>query len=88
MIAPNVAILNDSHTFSDIDTPMVLQKKILGSNPIIEDNVWLGRNVIIMHGVRIGKVSIVGAGAIVTKVVEPYSIVGGVPAKLIKKRTA
>jgi maltose O-acetyltransferase len=48
--------------------------------------VWIGRNAIIMPGVRIGKGSIVGAGAVVTRDVEPYSIVGGVPAKLIRKR--
>ncbi len=65
---------------------MILQGEKKGINPIIEDDVWIGRNAIIMPGVRIGKGSIVGAGAVVTKNVEPYSIVGGVPAKLIRKR--
>lgn len=53
---------------------------------IIEDDVWIGTDVIIMSGVKIGKGSVVAAGSIVTKNVEPYSIVGGNPAKLIKKR--
>jgi maltose O-acetyltransferase len=53
---------------------------------IIEDDVWIGARVIILPGVKIGKGSIVGAGAVVTKDVEPYSIVAGVPAKLIRKR--
>lgn len=53
---------------------------------IIEDDVWRGANVTILKGVRIGKGSIVAAGAVVTKSFPPYSIIGGVPAKLIKKR--
>ena len=53
---------------------------------IIDDDVWIGSNVVILSGVHIGQGSIIGAGSIVTKDVEPYSIVGGCPAKLIKKR--
>ena len=55
-------------------------------NVIIEDNVWLGANATILGGVVIGKGSIIAANALVNKSVPPYSIVGGVPAKLIKKR--
>ena len=53
---------------------------------IIEDDCWLGYNVAIMPGVKIGKGSVIGANAVVTKDVEPYSIMAGVPAVLIKKR--
>lgn len=53
---------------------------------IIEDYVWIGMNAIIQAGVSIGKGSVVCAGAIVTKNVPPYSIVGGVPAKVIGER--
>lgn len=53
---------------------------------IVEDDVWIGHNVNIMSGVRIGQGSIIALGSIVTKDVEPYSIIGGVPAKLIKYR--
>lgn len=52
----------------------------------IEDDVWLGRNVIVMPGIRIGKGAIVAAGSVVTKDVSDYTIVGGVPAKLIRTR--
>ena len=87
MIAPNVAILNDSHTFAEIDIPMALQPKILNDNPVINDDVWIGRNAIILNGVNVGRGAIIGAGAVVTKDVAPFTIVGGVPAKLIRLRT-
>lgn len=53
---------------------------------IIEDDVWIGNNAIVLSGVKIGKGAIIAAGSVVTKNVEPYSIVGGNPAKLIKYR--
>ena len=53
---------------------------------VIEDDVWCGANVTILKGVTIGRGSVVAAGAVVTKSFPPYSIIGGVPAKLIKTR--
>ena len=53
---------------------------------VIEDDVWCGANVTILKGVTIGHGSVVAAGAVVTKSFPPYSIIGGVPAKLIKMR--
>ena len=53
---------------------------------IIGDDVWLGVHTVITAGTIIGKGAVVGANAVVTKDVEPYTIVGGVPAKFIKKR--
>jgi acetyltransferase-like isoleucine patch superfamily enzyme len=86
MLAPGVIILNSTHNIERIDVPMVMQGEKKGINPIIEDDVWIGRNAIIFPGIIIKKGSIVAAGAIVTKNVESYCIVGGIPAKLIKKR--
>jgi len=86
MIAPNVSILNSTHNFDRTDVPMIHQGSVKYNNPIIEDDVWLGRDVVILPGIIIGKGSIVAAGAVVTKNVKPFSIVGGVPAKLIKMR--
>lgn len=51
---------------------------------VIEDNVWIGDKVSILSGVTIGKGSIIGCNAFVTKDVPPYSVVGGIPAKIIK----
>jgi virginiamycin A acetyltransferase len=53
---------------------------------VIGNDVWLGNSAMIMHGVKIGHGAIIGTSALVTKDVEPYTIVGGNPAKLIRKR--
>jgi len=53
---------------------------------VVGDDVWIGENAIICSGVTIGQGAIIAAGAIVTKDVEPYAIVGGNPAKVIKYR--
>ena len=86
MLAPNVALLHDTHNYDRVDIPMALQGKKLKEVIIIEDDVWIGRNSIIMPGIRICKGCIVAAGSIVTKDTEPYSVVGGIPAKLIRFR--
>lgn len=86
MMGPDVVILSQNHTIEDVSTPMVFQG--LDSKPgvIIEDDVWIGTRVIILPGCRIGKGSIIGAGAVVTRDVPPYAIVGGNPAHIIKMR--
>ena len=58
----------------------------VGGKVVIEDYAWLSCRAIVLPGVRIGKGAVVAAGAVVTKDVEPYSIVGGVPAKKIGDR--
>ena len=52
----------------------------------IEDDVWVGANSTILKGVRIGRGAIIAAGAVVNKDVPPYTIVGGIPAKVISLR--
>lgn len=87
MMGPEVVIYTSSHNFDKIDVPMNLQG-FKNAEPVkIGNDVWIGRRVIIMPGVTIGNGAIIGAGAVVTKDVPDYAIVGGVPAKVIKMRT-
>ena len=53
---------------------------------MIEDDVWIGTRATVLQGVTIGRGTIVGAGAVVTKTVPPYAIVGGMPARVIRFR--
>lgn len=86
MIAPNTSILTTNHIYSDLHIPMVCQGESRPMPVKIDDDVWIGRNCVILPGIHIGKGSIIGANTVVTKNVEPFSIVGGVPGKLIKYR--
>lgn len=61
-------------------------RRVKGYSTIIGNDVWIGSNVIILGGVTIGDGAIIAAGSLVNKDVPPYSIVGGVPAKIIRKR--
>lgn len=85
MMSPDVVILTWDHIHSDITIPMNKQGGI-SSKVVIGDDVWIGIRSIVLPGVKIGRSSIIGAGAVVTHDVPPFTIVGGVPAKLIKKR--
>lgn len=91
MFGPNVTIITGDHR-TDILGKNMCQVTDSEKRPeddrdvVIEGDVWIGANAIILKGVTIGRGSIVAAGALVTKDVEPYSIVGGVPAKCIKMR--
>lgn len=84
-IAPNCVLRASNHTFANPDIPFREQGHTYGEI-ILEDDVWISSNCVITANTKIGKGSVVSAGSVVTKDVEPYSIVGGVPAKLIKKR--
>lgn len=87
-IAPNVVIVaesspNNSPHLADIS--YVKENLIKDEKVIIEDDVWIGASVTILPGVVIGRGAIVGAGAVVTKNVESYTVVAGIPAKAIRK---
>jgi acetyltransferase-like isoleucine patch superfamily enzyme len=86
LIAQNVAILAVTHKFDSREIPIKRQGSTKPAPVIIDDDVWIGRNVVVMPGLTLGKGCIIGTGAVVTKDVPPYAIVGGVPAKIIKYR--
>ena len=77
-IAPGVRIATINHDFNERHTKYTYGKVL------IKKNAWLGMNVTICPGVTIGAYAVVAAGAVVTKDVPDYAVVGGVPAKVIK----
>ena len=85
MIGQHSILITDNHNFDDPNKKIIDQGSSY-SKIVIEDNVWLGSNVTILSGVTVGSGSVVAAGAVVTKNIEPNSVVGGIPAKFIKKR--
>lgn len=86
MMGPECILLPHFHAFDRLDIPMC-QQGFQEAKPIrIGNDVWIGTRVIIMPGVVVGDHSIIGAGAVVTKDVPEYAIVGGCPAKVIRMR--
>lgn len=84
-IGPRVSILTSHHNLENTKKP-IIQNNLIFKKVIIEDDCDIGTGAIILPGVTIGKGAQIGAGAVVTKNVKPYSVVGGVPAKLIRLR--
>lgn len=87
-IAPNVVLItcssaNNGKKINEI--PYIKEHLWKDSRIVIEDDVWIGANVTILPGVRVGECSVIGAGSVVTKNVEPYTIVAGNPAKILRR---
>ena len=98
LIGPNVCIFDtDIHPLDSNDRHRQFVDIITVGQPswvnlrdkevIIEDDVWIGTNAIICSGVTIGQGAVVAAGSVVTKDVEPYSVVAGIPARKVSERT-
>jgi len=85
LIGPNVQIVSYQHSYHDRDVLIKKQGYIL-RKITIEDDVWVGASAVILAGVTIGKGSVIGAGSVVTNSCEPYSVVTGVPGRVINKR--
>ena len=86
MMGPDCVIYTRNHRFDRLDIPMREQ----GYGPVepveIGDDCWIGGRVTILPGVHVGNGAVIAAGAVVTKDVPPYAVVGGVPAKIIYNR--
>lgn len=85
LIAQRVLITDCHHRYDDINTPVLHQDLTDGLPIIIERDSYIGTNAVILSGVTIGQHSVVGANAVVTKDVPPFTVVAGAPAKIIKK---
>lgn len=85
IFGPRVNVFSENHNYENTTIP-IKHQGVTKSDTVIGSDVWIGSNVSIMSGVHIGDGCIIAAGSVVTKNVEPFSIVGGVPARVIKKR--
>lgn len=85
IMGPDVKIYSRNHNHADLNIAIQNQGKKQYFT-VIGNDVWIGANVIILPGVKVGSHTILGAGAVITKNVPDYAIVGGNPAKVIKFR--
>ena len=89
IFGPHPTIITGDHRIDVVGSYIMDNKEKLPQNDapvIIEDDVWIGANVTILKGVIIGRGSVVAAGAVVNCSFPPYSVIGGVPAKLLRMR--
>ena len=88
MIGRQLLTIPRNHIIDRVDIPMIQQGFTKSSKIMIDDDVWIGDRVTILAGVHVHSHSVIAAGAVVTKDVPEYAIVGGVPAKVIRYRNA
>ncbi|MEF2072044.1 acyltransferase [Consotaella aegiceratis] len=84
-IASHTVVVPSNHVFSNAQTP-IKDQGLTRKGVVIEDNVWIGAGVRILDGVVVGRGAVIGAGAVVTRSVEAFAVVVGVPAKVIRRR--
>ena len=84
-IAKGLTIYSHNHNYKSKEY-IPYDCECIKKEVVIGNCVWIGANVIILPGIHIGDGAVVSAGAVVTRDVEPYAIVGGVPAKIIRYR--
>ena len=84
LIAGRVYITDHDHAFDDPEVPPIVADKLVSKPVVIEDGAWLGEGCVILKGVTIGQRAIVGANAVVSRDVAPFTVVGGVPARVIR----
>lgn len=82
--SPMVQIIAVNHVFDDPRRSFV-EQGITAEGIVIEDDVWIGSGAIITDGVRLGKGAVIAAGAVVTQDVAPHTVVGGVPARILRE---
>jgi len=84
LLAPGCFITDHNHDMAA--DRRIDQQRCVSAPVAIEDDVWVGANAVILPGVKIGRGAVVGAGAVVTSDVDSFTVVGGVPARIIAKR--
>jgi maltose O-acetyltransferase len=88
IIGPHCVFFKENRAADDLSKPVGAHGTTPINVPVVEDFAWVGERVLVLQGRRIGKGAIVGAGAVVTRDVEPFTIVGGNPARVIGHRVS
>lgn len=86
MMGPDVIVFTSNHRCDRLDIPMTRQGSTDPGPVVIGDDVWIGARVIILPGVTIGEGAVIGAGSVVPRNVEPFAVVAGNPARVIRYR--
>jgi len=87
IIGPGVRVFSENHLFADLDL-IIKDQAVCREKVVIGNNCWIGSGATILAGVTIGEGCVIAAGCVVTKSVEAYSVVAGVPGRVIKHRKA
>lgn len=87
IINHNVNIISVNHVYED-PNKTIKEQGYYGSPINIGEDVWIATGAVILQGIKIGKGAVIGANAVVTKDVAPYTLVGGIPAKFIRRRNS
>lgn len=82
--SPMVQIVAVNHVYDDPARPIVTQG-LTAEGIVVEDDVWIGSGAVITDGVRVGKGAVIAAGAVVTEHVAPHTVVGGIPARVLRE---
>ncbi|TVT78563.1 MAG: acyltransferase [Denitromonas halophila] len=85
IMGQRVSFHSENHIFESIDVPIRLQG-VFRQGIRVEDDCWVGANVVFLDGAHLGRGCVVAAGSVVRGVIAPFSVIGGVPAKLIRSR--
>ena len=85
LFGPDVVVSSENHLFDDVDK-RIDEQGVTRHGVVIEDDCWIASKAVILDGVLIVRGSVVAAGSVVTCDVPPYSVVAGVPAKVIRQR--
>ena len=85
IMGPDVKIYSRNHKYDSLEVPIANQGKNYYET-FIGNDVWIGANVVITAGCKVGNHTVIAAGAVVTKDIPDYAVVGGVPAKILKYR--
>jgi maltose O-acetyltransferase len=86
VVGPHCVFFKENRAADDLTKPVGAHSKTPINLPVVEDGAWVGERALVLQGRRIGRGAIVGAGAVVTRDVAPFTIVGGNPARVIGHR--